>query len=312
MWVEGLIFLLLFAGCMCLFAAMRKGRFLRRALFATKDVMDKNRKLRLLKNRQRLSAMNKNMSAVQKLDRFLEYSTVRLHLHWLSAEVFLMINLSGAAVVFIGGSAMGLNGFALLSVLLILFVAEFCALFAMKENAFKKVDGDMIKLLDFLSNYSLTGGELASILYRVSRYMDEPLKGALEKCFYEANTTGDISLALMGLMDSIEHQKFKELMVNLEAGIRYSADLGKLLKESRRDVREYQSALSERKSLMGEALVELFILVVLSVVILFFSGKIMELSVFEIMFFTTVGRIALGIVFLVFLLYGIEIIKLGK
>ncbi|MBP5198413.1 MAG: type II secretion system F family protein [Lachnospiraceae bacterium] len=312
MWVETVIFAFLFLGCVFLFLAMKRGRVLRRALSATREVMDKNKKLRLLKNRQRLSAMNRNMSLMQKLDRFLEYSTVRLKLKWLSAEVFLMINLVMAAVLLSGGALLGLGMAMSICLIFILIFTQFVILFVMKERAFKQVDGDMIKLMDFLGNYSITGGELASILYRVSRYLDEPLKGALEKCFYEANTTGDLSLALMGLMDSVEHKKFKELILNLEAGIRYSADLSKLLKESRRDVREYQSSLNERKSLMGEALVELAILVVLSVVILFFAGKIMELSVIDILLFTTVGRVALGIVSFVFLLYGIEIVKLGK
>lgn len=91
------------------------------------------------------------------------------------------------------------------------------------------------------------------ILGQVSRYVEEPLKGALEECAYEAQTTpGDSSLALLSMAERIEHPKIKELARNLEISIRYMADLTTLVDSSRRSAREYLRMEEERKGMLEE------------------------------------------------------------
>lgn len=54
---------------------------------------------------------------------------------------------------------------------------------------------------EFLGNYSLTAGEITSVLGQVSKYMEEPLRSAMEECAYEAQITGDHSTALLTMAE---------------------------------------------------------------------------------------------------------------
>ena len=124
---------------------------------------------------------------------------------------------------------------------------------------------NLLKCLNFLGNYSLTAGEITMILGQVSRYVEEPLKGALEECAYEAQTTGDSSLALLSMAERIEHPKIKELARNLEISIRYMADLTTLVDSSRRSAREYLRMEEERKGMLREAGINMALLLGMSV-----------------------------------------------
>ena len=54
-------------------------------------------------------------------------------------------------------------------------------------------------------------GEITGVLGQVSKYMEEPLKGVMEECAYEAQMTGNSSTALLAMAEKVEHPKFKEL-----------------------------------------------------------------------------------------------------
>ena len=74
----------------------------------------------------------------------------------------------------------------------------------LRAEELRVTNENLLKCLNFLGNYSLTAGEITMVLGQVSRYVEEPLKGALEECAYEAQTTGDSSLALLSMAERIE------------------------------------------------------------------------------------------------------------
>ena len=80
---------------------------------------------------------------------------------------------------------------------------------------YRSVNDNILKCLNFLGNYSLTAGEITGVLGQVSKYMEEPLKGVMEECAYEAQMTGNSSTALLAMAEKVEHPKFKELALSL-------------------------------------------------------------------------------------------------
>ena len=128
------------------------------------------------------------------------------------------------------------------------------------------------------------------VLGQVSRYVEEPLKGALEECAYEAQTTGDSSLALLSMAERIEHPKIKELARNLEISIRYMADLTTLVDSSRRSAREYLRMEEERKGMLREGRYQYWALLLgMSVFALLTVDRLIDVSVWKIVSGTLTG-----------------------
>lgn len=141
------------------------------------------------------------------------------------------------------------------------------------------------------------------ILGQVSRYVEEPLKGALEECAYEAQTTGDSSLALLSMAERIEHPKIKELARNLEISIRYMADLTTLVDSSRRSAREYLRMEEERKGMLREAGINMALLLGMSVFALLTVDRLIDVSVWKIVSGTLPGHLAVGVYGLILFLF---------
>ena len=161
---------------------------------------------------------------------------------------------------------------------------------------YEKTDEELLKFLDFLGSYSLTCGEVTAVLEQVSGYLEEPVRSVLEQCCYEAQVSGDTSIALLGTAEKLEHPKFKEFVRNLEISMRYSADFTVLVSQSRRSVREHMRLRQERKALAREAWINLLLLGAMTAVILKAAGALIGISVEQILFYTWVGRGAAGVV----------------
>jgi len=149
--------------------------------------------------------------------------------------------------------------------LMITMAVEMILLKTFRFLEYRSVNDNILKCLNFLGNYSLTAGEITGVLGQVSKYMEEPLKGVMEECAYEAQMTGNSSTALLAMAEKVEHPKFKELARNLEISIRYMADLTTLVDSSRRSVREYLRTEEERKGMLREAAINMGLLAAMSV-----------------------------------------------
>ena len=56
---------------------------------------------------------------------------------------------------------------------------EYLFLSTLRAEELRVTNENLLKCLNFLGNYSLTAGEITMVLGQVSRYVEEPLKGAL-------------------------------------------------------------------------------------------------------------------------------------
>lgn len=308
---KAVLLVCLFWGFVQLFAKMEILRSLVFWLRQTNRYMDEASRKRLLLNRQMLQSLERENSFWFRLERQLIYSGLKKRFPHLTAERFIVVNVLGLSGVLLFFLLLGRKMWALLGILIFLVVEVVFFLFC-KHRAMESVNDNLIKFLDFLGNYSITAGEVTGIFRQVSRYVEEPLKSVLEECYYEAQTTGDTAMALLAMAGKIEHPKFKELVRNMEVSLRYSADFTILVQNSRRSMREHLRTGAERKSLLREAMVNMGILLLMSFVIFVTVDGLIAASIWEVLFHTLPGKIALGVLAVIFMMFGRQIYRINQ
>lgn len=297
------IFCLIFMGFLLLFGRIRWVETAKHLLSRTKEGMDQSARLRALENRHKLQELQRKNTWICRVEEFLCYCGVRRRIPGCTAEKWIAGNLLAMAGIFcllqgIGGKfGIAVGGTVLCG------AAEYLILNTMRAGELRAVNENLLKCLNFLGNYSLTAGEITMVLGQVSRYVEEPLKGALEECAYEAQTTGDSSLALLSMAERMEHPKVKELARNLEVSIRYMADLTTLVDSSRRSAREYLRMEEERKGMLREAGINMGLLMAMSLFALLTVDRLIDVSVWQILSGTLPGHLALGIYGLIVFLF---------
>lgn len=297
------IYCLIFTGFLLLFGKIRWLERAQKLLQRTKEGMDRSARLRAVENRHQLLELGRKNTWICRIEEFLCYCGIRRRFPGCTTEKWIAVNLLGMAFLFCllqwssGSFVTAVVGICLGGTL------EYLILNVMRAGERRAVDENLLKCLNFLGNYSLTSGEITGVLGQVSRYVDEPLKGALEECAYEAQTTGDSSLALLSMAERIEHPKVKELARNLEVSIRYVADLTALVDSCRRSAREYLRMQEERKGMLREAGINMGLLLAMSVFALVTVDRLIDTSVWKILFDTLPGHLAMGICGLILFLF---------
>lgn len=306
------IFTCLFMGFLLFFYRLGRVRLWGKLWKRTKSGMEQAARQRLLSDRSRLEQLQRENSLWFNLERELNYSGWKRLFKGLTVEGWLLFHVAASSVLFLTVVILpwGLWG-AVLSVLL-LWAAEWLILTVCKARMLQAVNANLLKFLDFLGNYSVTAGEVTSVFGQVSRYVEEPLKSALDECCYEAQTTGDVGMALLSMAEKIEHPKFKELTRNIEVSVRYCADFSVLVNASRRSVREYLRMGEERKGMLREAVINMLLLCGMSLVVLLVVDRLIENSVWVLLWETIPGKLALAVIGGIFLLFGRQVYKLYR
>jgi len=268
-----------------------------------KSHMEALARARSAKERKQLAELQEENSLLRNLEKQLRFSGLKLRFPHLTAEWWIVGNLAGMGAVFLGMLPV-LGIFGAVGICSGLLGAEVIWLRRLRLKNLRRVNEGLLKLLDFLGNYSVTSGELTGVLEQVSRYMDEPIRGALEGCCLEARTTGDISMALLTMGESVEHPKFQELARNMEISIRYCADFSAMVSSSRRSMREYLRMVQERKGMLREAWINMVILLGMSGAVLGIASSLIGQTVPELLFETVPGKAASGLIAVILLLFA--------
>ena len=270
-----LILILLFTGFFLLFREMGTLKRIADALGKTRSGMNAASRQRSLADRQNLLNMQEKYSRWYSMEQQLKYCGVKDRFPGITAEWWLLGHLAAASILFMTVSVFGGVWTAAVT-LLVCAGAERLFLRRLRKNNFRRTEENLTKLLNFLDNYSVASGEITGIFEQISRYMEEPVKSALDVCCYEAATTGDVGMALLAMAERIEHPKFKELARNMEVSVRYCADFSVLVNSSRRSLREYLRVAQERRGMLREAAINLTLLAGMSVVVLLVVGRFTE------------------------------------
>ncbi len=312
MWWKCLLFAEIFIAFGLLFRWMRKGKSLYNALYLAYENLENAAEKRVKENQSRKLSFSQKKGIMYRLEQMLIYSGLSKKVSVITPELYIAINLILTAIIYIAFTILSGSGWmGLIAIAVVQIVIYFLINRRMVHN-FNAVDGELLKFLDFLGNYSITSGEITNILNQISGYMSEPLKTVLEECYYEAQTSGDTGLALSNMAEKIQHPKFKELVVNLEISMRYSADFTVLVSQSRKSIREHMRMRIEQKALAGEAWINIIILGAMTVVIFKSVGVLIGMSFIELIAGNLVGRVCmLGIGILLFLFY-LQIRKLDE
>ncbi len=243
-------------------------------------------------------------SLPERLDTLLLYSGLNKKLPLLTPENWILLQLVFAAAVCLVTPLLGLGFWIGMLVIAVFLVIQYVIVSLLIAGNYNSVDDNLLKFLDFLANYSITSGEVTSILYQISNYLDEPLRSVLQECYYEARALGNTGAALLSMTRKIQHPKFGEVVRNIEITMRYSADFTILVNQSRRSVREHMRMRQERKSLAKEAWVNMMILGAMTVVIFKTVEGLAGVSMEEVLLHTWVGKGCLfGIGFILLLFY---------
>lgn len=306
------LFVELVAAFGLLFWWIRKESIIHNVMRQAYDSLEQAATRRVRDNRQGMFLLNSPKGFLYQLEQQLLYSGLTRKIPGLTPEIYIAGNLLIAAIIYFLFSFVGGTWWLGLAAILIFEVSVYLLQNLLILRNYNAVDENLLKFLDFLGNYSITSGEITIILSQISGYMDEPLKTVLEECYYEAQTSGDVSMALLSMAEKVQHPKFKELVRNLEISMRYSADFTILVSQSRKAVREHMRMRQERKALASEAWINILILGAMTVVILKTVESLIGVPLEEMLLQTWVGRGCLaGIVFILFLFYG-QIRKMDK
>lgn len=270
-----LMLVLLFTGFFLLFQKMGTLKRIADTLKKTRSGMNAASRQRSLADRQNLLSMQEKHSRWYFMEQQLQYCGVKNRFPGITAEWWLLGHLSAASILFTAASVLGGVWTAAVT-LLVCAGAERFFLRRLRKINFRRTEENLTKLLNFLDNYSMASGEITGIFEQISRYMEEPVKSALDICCYEAATTGDVGMALLAMAERIEHPKFKELARNMEVSVRYCADFSVLVNSSRRSLREYLRVAQERRGMLREAAINLALLAGMSVVVLLIVGRFTE------------------------------------
>lgn len=273
--IKLLILSFLFGGFFLLFRELEALKRIADTLKKTRIGMNAASRQRSLADRQKLLSVQEKHSRWYSMEQQLQYCGVKSRFPGITAEWWLLGNLAAASMIFTAVSLLRGPGLGAAAVLLC-GVLESLIFRRLRKLNFRRTETNLTKLLDFLDNYSVASGEITGIFGQISRYMDEPIKSALDSCCYEAATTGDVSMALLAMQEHIEHPKFKELARNIEVSVRYCADFSVLVNSSRRSLREYLKVSQERKGMLREAAVNLGLLAGMSAAVLLIVGTFTE------------------------------------
>lgn len=301
---------LLFAAFLMLFWWLAKERLMTRFVAQTYSSIEAAARHRSRENRKQLTLLQEGDGFWNYLEKRLVYSGIPGRFPWVTPEIWVIVNLAASAagyfIVFLFSRRIlwALAAAVLLQVLRYLWES-----WLIRRND-RAVNENLMKFLDFLGNYSITAGEVTGILNQISKYLDDPLRRVLDECYYEAQTSGDASLALLSMAEKIRHPRFKELVRNIEISVRYSADFTVLVQNSRRAIREHMKSGQERKAMINEALINMILLAAMSFVVLLMVEKLLGVPIRDVLLESLPGRIGLGIICVILLCMYHQIQKL--
>ncbi len=260
----------------------------KRAKEQEEDRQKEQQELILVEGRQ------EKTSILYRLDLLVLHSNIRRWIPFATTEILLILTLGLASLCFMTVTKvtdtwifgmLGFIGTAFLVYMVLYFIAQ---------NNYKRTEESLMTFINLLENYSGVEAELISIFSRIKGFLSEPVKSAVEICCMEAEMTGDKGRAIRNLEKRIEHEKFKELIRNLEICSRYEANYGEVIKDSRGLLREYLAAAKERKSIINNARVEIAMIIGCCGIVFWMINDFTEVGIVTLLLSNVIGTLILA------------------
>lgn len=240
-----------------------------------------------------LEGRQEKTNFLYKLDLLVLQSNIGKILPIASTEILLIMTIMIAAGGFVVVTS--LTGTWIFGVLGFIGIFFFCymVLYLMALSNYRRTEESLMTFINLLENYSNMEDELIAIFSRIQPFLTEPVKSAVEQCCIEAEMTGDKGSAIRNLEKRIEHEKFKELIRNLEICSRYEANYGEVIKDSRGLLREYLATVKERKAILNNARIEIAMIIGCSGLVFWMMNDFTQAGILSLLLGSMVGNLIL-------------------
>ena len=303
-----------FTSIFSFFWYLRETKIIEKSLTAARGSIEETTARRQVEAHANLLIRDKkNKTRFEKIienhEKLYTYSRIGKIVRGLSFEVWAVLVVLTTAGAYLGTLIITKNTMTgLLAAVGYYLIIKIAEMILAKRN-FKTIDKSLLEFLNQLGNFSAIQGEITNVLHQTAQYTPPILAEALEGCYIEAQTTGNVSAALMGLADQFEHEKFKEIIINLEVCSRYTANLKVIVDSLRRNLMDAKRASQERRAIADSAIIEMVILSVMLLIVLLVVDTMVKASIWDILFHSLVGYIALGVAGICYLIFGLAIMK---
>lgn len=253
-----IIAICLFSGIFFFFWYLQRTKIIEKGLATVRGSIEETAARRQIEAHANLLIRDqKNKGRLEKIierpEKLYIYSRIGKIVRGLSFEAWAVLVVLTTAGAYLGTVIITKNTMtgllAAIGYYLLIKIAEMI----LARRNFKAVDKSLLEFLNQLGNFSAIQGEITNVLHQTAQYTPPILAEALEECYIEAQTTGNVSAALMGLADQFEHEKFKEIIINLEVCSRYTANLKVIVDSLRRNLMDAKRASQERRAIADSA-----------------------------------------------------------
>ena len=312
--VKIIIAICMYTGIFGFFWYLRKSKIIEKGLMAVRgSIEDTTAKRQIEAHANLLIRGQKHKSKLEKIiekpEKLYIYSRIGKIVRGLSFEVWVVLIVLTTAGAYFGTVFITKNFITGLMAATGYYVSIKIVEIILARKNFKVIDRSLLEFLNQLGNFSVIQGEITNVLHQTAQYAPPILAEALEECYIEAQTTGNVSVALMGLSEQFEHEKFKEIIINLEVCSRYTANLKVVVNSLRRNLMDAKRASQERRAVADGAIVEMVIMSCMLLVVLVLVDKMIQTSIWEVLFHSIVGYIALVVSAASYLIFGMAVTK---
>ena len=303
-----------FTSIFSFFWYLRETKIIEKSLTAARGSIEETTARRQVEAHANLLIRDKkNKTRLEKIienpEKLYTYSRIGKIVRGLSFEVWAVLVVLTTAGAYLGTLIITKNTMTgLLAAVGYFLIIKIAEMILAKRN-FKTIDKSLLEFLNQLGNFSAIQGEITNVLHQTAQYTPPILAEALEGCYIEAQTTGNVSAALMGLADQFEHEKFKEIIINLEVCSRYTANLKVIVDSLRRNLMDAKRASQERRAIADSAIIEMVILSVMLLIVLAVVNTMIKASIWDVLFHSVVGYVALGVTGICYLIFGFAVMK---
>lgn len=242
-------------------------------------------------------------SVFYTLDLTLNQSGIKKYIPFLSTEYLVLFSAVSATVVFFIAGIITEWSYGILAGFIMFFI-PYLLVRVLAEINHKRIEEQVVFFLNMVDNYNQSEDNLITIFGKVYKYLEEPLRSAIEDCYVEASYTGDMSAAFRKLETRIVHERFSEILQNLELCSLHEANYHVIITESREIMIKHKKSRDAIKNIVNKAKMGMLAMTVMLIMLVFMVSNIIGVNLITAMTGSVIGMailIYLGFV----IIYGI-------
>lgn len=173
---------------------------------------------------------------------------------------------------------------------------------------YNRIEEEIMLFINILENMSHSSGNIVEMFATTIPYISEPLKGSVEKCYYEMKSTGNIEMSLKNLIDRTDHKQLKTIFESFRVCAQRGARYDLVVQENKEAVANHIRYRKQKNQIKKNALTYIGIMIVAGAAAVALIAQMVE-NAYEYIFQTLPGQIIIGSI-VVLTLYGFwEVIR---